>query len=88
MDRARPDKTERLNVTAYGADARAVERVASVMPGMSPHQAALRAIRAGLPLVEQELRDQLAQAAARLVAPVPPEAPHTPDTRTRDHEGL
>lgn len=83
MDRPR---SERLNVTCYGADATALARVASVLPGMSPHQAALRAIRAGLPLVEQELRDQLRDAAARLVAPVAPEAPSTPEHH--DSEGL
>lgn len=57
MDRARSDKTERLTVTTYGADLRALRRVASLMPGFTPHGAALRALRLGLPLVEEELRE-------------------------------
>lgn len=55
MDRSRPPH-QRVTFNAYGPDAEAVRRVASLVPGYTPHQVAVRAMRAGLRLVEAELR--------------------------------
>jgi hypothetical protein len=56
----------RQTFTIYSADLRAIERVAGMLPGLTPHHVALRALRAGLPSVEQELLD-----AARVLATSP-----------------
>lgn len=60
MDRTR---SRRITINAYGSDADALRRLTSLLPGMPLNRLALRALRAGLPVVEAELRD----AAQKLV---------------------
>ncbi len=55
-------RSDRQTFTIYSDDLRAIERVAGMLPGLTPHHVALRALRAGLPSVEQELVD-----AARVI---------------------
>ena len=54
MDRSRPPH-QRVTFNVHGPDAEAVRRVASLVPGYTPHQVAVHAMRAGLRLVEAEI---------------------------------